>query len=210
MKKVYIWDIDGTLVDTKPGIIQAINTVLKTFGRKMLSNEQADLYIGPSVREAFIKYQKMSEKEAAEATKMYRNEYVNRFIRNYRVYPGMNRDFLIRLKGMDGMLCIATMKTERQVQSLLETIGLSEVFDLVKCADEEGKYTKQAMVSDIIKAYGREGNTFYMIGDTEGDHQAAIYNRVHFIYANYGYGDVENADYTINLVEDILNIPDLK
>ena len=57
-EKVVVFDVDGTLFDTKQGIIKALNEVLDSFEINEIKKEDEDNWIGPPVRDSFIKYAK--------------------------------------------------------------------------------------------------------------------------------------------------------
>ena len=82
------FDVDGTLFDTREGIIQALNYVLKVYGRAPIEKSDESKYIGPPVKKALIEYQGMDEVEAEEATDLYRRCYVEIFIGESALYDG--------------------------------------------------------------------------------------------------------------------------
>ena len=72
MNKVIVFDVDGTLFDTKPGIIKALNEVLHKHGKEYINPSDEDKWIGPPVRNSFISYAGMNDEHAEDATKKYR------------------------------------------------------------------------------------------------------------------------------------------
>ena len=54
-KKCIVFDVDGTICDTKNGIIKALNYVLNMYGKSFISHDNEDLYIGPSIKESLMK-----------------------------------------------------------------------------------------------------------------------------------------------------------
>ena len=119
MNKVVVFDVDGTLCDTREGIISALNDVLARYHVQSISSEDECKYIGPSVRDSFIRYHNFSMKDAEEATKIYREIYVSSYIVKSKLYNGI-KELLITLKNDGCILCLATMKTQKQVEKLLD------------------------------------------------------------------------------------------
>lgn len=197
--KTVIFDIDGTLFDTKPGIIESLNDVLYCFGCEPIIPGEEAKYIGPSVKDSFMLYHGFDEEKASTATKMYRDKYVEKYIRNSVPYDGIY-DVFDYLKSKEYIVCIATMKTRKQVDALLNIFKFDAVFDHIECAREEGGYTKLDMLNSIKTLYPSDDLMF--VGDTNGDYKAAIKANIRFVYAEYGYGNIEgNADTITSLKE---------
>ena len=78
-----VFDVDGTLFDTKNGIIKTLNYVLKEFGKDAIDPQDEDKYIGPPIKKSLMKYQCMEDMEADEATILYRRNYVECYFGNF-------------------------------------------------------------------------------------------------------------------------------
>lgn len=187
-KGVIIFDLDGTIVDTKKGIIEALNFVLCSYGMQKIRREDEWDYIGPSVYDSFKNKMGFSEDKAKEATFLYRKNYIEKNIYNFELYHGV-KEVLLELKKRGYILGIATMKTKKQVEKLFELANLIDFFDIIKYALDDGSYKKYQMLLDIKKHYQCE--YYYMIGDTIGDYNAAKDAEIQFVFANYGYGSLE-------------------
>lgn len=196
MSKIVVFDVDGTLCDTRRGIIKTINFVYKSMDLPKISSQMENYYIGPPVKESFMKYGKLSEEEAAEATELYRKKYVEHYIDYSTVYDGII-PVLKYLKNKGDVLCIASMKTMPQLNRLLGYLQLERYFEVVKGASEDGSITKKDMLLEIRSQFDLQ-REFYMIGDTNGDYLAANAEGYKFIGANYGYGKLapgSNSEY---------------
>lgn len=205
MNKVIIFDVDGTLFDTKPGIINALNEVLHVFKKSSICLIDEDKWVGPPVRESFKKYALMSEDQAELATKLYRQVYTEKYITNSDLYDGMGV-VLKELKNKGYYLCIATMKTQNQIECLLALQNMKCMFDMIQTADLDGLITKSNMLAFIKSKFSNESK-FYMVGDTDGDFEAASNVKMPFIFANYGYGLLKsNFGLVANTPFDILEL----
>ena len=202
--KVIVFDVDGTLFDTKAGITSTINDVLSRYNMDPIDTE-ADKYIGPPIKQSLIKYKGFMEKDAEEATLMYRSIYINQYISMSKLYDGME-ETLQTLISKGYKLCIATMKTKSQIDKLLDISGCEKYFDLVYAAREDGSLSKGQMLNSI-KQETNHNATYYMVGDTMGDYNAAKEAGYKFIAADYGYGKIEAVDCThVKSAEEILQI----
>lgn len=199
--KTVIFDIDGTLFDTKPGIIECLNDVLNCFGCEPIITSEEDKYIGPSVKDSFMIYHGFDEEKASKATKMYREKYVEKYIRKSIPYEGIS-DVFDYLKSKEYIVCIATMKTRKQVDALLKIFKFDTIFDHIECAKEEGGYTKLDMLDSIKSLY--PDNDLVFVGDTNGDYKASVKSGVRFVYAEYGYGDIERNVETIVSLKELI------
>lgn len=152
MKKRYgiIFDVDGTLFDTRVGIIQALNYVLKFHHREPIEKSDESKYIGPPVKKALIEYQGMDEVEAEDAAMSYRQYYVEKFIRASVLYDG-TLETLDTLKRAGCFLGIATMKTMPQLETLLRNFDCYDCFSVLKAAREDGGLSKAQMLRNIRK-----------------------------------------------------------
>lgn len=204
-KKVIIFDIDGTLFDTKEGIVKAFNYALSVMKKDKLAAEEESKIIGPSVRTSFEKIALLEGADIEKATSLYRGYYVDKCIGSSQLYEGA-RAVLDELYNRGYVLGIATMKTMPQVTRLLDaTIG-HRYFDVIKAAREDGSISKAQMLEEIKLEFADAD--YYMIGDTEGDWKASSKAEMQFVYATYGYGAIHStADIScIDRITDLLTV----
>lgn len=180
MERTVIFDVDGTLVNTRMGIMHTIQEVLSE--RHLDFDGDYDLWIGPPIKDSFMSYCGMSDQEAEEATIAYRKIYLDKFIKESFLYPGM-LETLDELENRGVKLAVATMKTRPQVEKLFSVLGISYYFQDIRTAREDGLLSKTQMISEIMKA-----DEAYMIGDTNGDWKAATEAGCQFIGVTYGFG----------------------
>lgn len=185
-KKVIVFDLDGTLFDTKRGIIKALNEVLSSFCIKSIDATDEDRWIGPPVRDSFKTFAGMTVEQAEEATKKYRKIYTEKYISESTLYEGLE-SVLKSFINKGYHLCIATMKTSEQVTKLLSIKNMTDDFEIIQTAAMDGSKTKSDMLAFIKHQYP-EDCQFFMAGDTIGDLEAAEKNGYNFIGITYGYG----------------------
>lgn len=202
MRKVCIvFDLDGTLFDTKRGIIFALNYVLNHYGKKTIPIEQEDLYIGPPIKQSLMEYSGFNEENAIKASNLYRSVYINKFIHFTKIYKEAI-NVLDHLKRRNVLLGIATMKTQLQVEKLFSIFDIQDYFTYIEFAKVDCSYTKEEMLKKIKSSNSDIHNyTCYYIGDTKGDLVASRESGFNFIYAQYGYGNIDKSD--LNSIHDI-------
>lgn len=210
MRKLVVFDVDGTLCDTKNGIIAALNFVYQDFGYAQIPKEEEDRYIGPSVYKSFCEIGGMNSAMAAEATKEYRRIYVDKYITESKLYGGV-RETLSCLQERHVWLGIATMKTGMQLKRLLQYFELEKMFNWTFAAKEDGSLSKQTML-ELIKMDAEQMEKSeiecYMVGDTLGDYKAAEKAGYHFVAAHYGYGNLhlEKLEYEVEQISEVTNV----
>lgn len=188
MKNI-IFDLDGTLIDSEKEIVMTIKDVLIEFNIKEFDHVAFQKFIGPPIKQSFIKLVGMNDSQAELATQRYRDIYILKYIKQTRFYDGYN-ELITFLINNGYRLHIATMKTKNQVDALNYN-GIFNDFSEIKTAKDGGGYTKSNMLVDIKNIYGKD-ESYIMVGDTQGDYNAAIEANMDFIFAEYGYGEIAN------------------
>lgn len=185
MKKLVLFDLDGTLMDTSRGIIKSIEYVLN----EMRLDNSSDLrkYIGPPVEYSFKTYAGLDDENAKKAAAIFRRVYTEIFLYEAEIYPGIE-DLLCMLHCHNIKCGIATFKRESYTLKLLDHFGLIGKLDVIHGSDELGELTK----TDIIRLCMNEMNCAesetIMIGDTVHDASAAQKAQVDFVAVTYGFG----------------------
>ena len=101
---------------------------------------------------------------------------------------------------MNYKLFIVSNCIDGYIESFLRTSGLSNYFLDFEC-NGRTKLRKGENIELIIKRNNLK-NAIY-VGDTMGDKEAARYAKVPFVYASYGFGEVDEYDYLINSISDL-------
>lgn len=201
-----VFDIDGTLFDTKPGIFSALEDVFTRFDLGTFDRAHGMRYIGPPVKQSLMTFNGLSEETSEKATAYYREVYVNKYIALSSPYDGVFQ-MLANLKDAGHLLSIATMKTRKQVDKLLDITGTDRnLFEFIETALENGKMSKEKMLENI------SSNSDYpvvMIGDTEGDKKAACMSKNGFVGVTYGYGFDRNSCFDFPVANSVTDLFDL-
>ena len=179
-----IFDLDGTLTDSQPGIFACTKYALEKMGRPIPPEGVLERFLGPPLAESFMIYCGMTEEDAAYATDLYRERYIPIGWKENRVYPRI-RALLKELKSQGAYLAVATGKPEHTSIDILRYFGLLPYFDAVAGPTPADLHADKAQ---LIRRVLPEGKKAVMIGDTVGDIKGAQECGIASIAALYGYG----------------------
>ena len=117
---ILLFDLDGTLTDSGPGIMHAAKTALQSFGIDGLSEQELRYFVGPPLWESFGKY--LPEEQISAAIDRFREYYrVTGWLEN-EPYPGV-RECLQALQGAGKRMYVATSKLETMARQVLARAG---------------------------------------------------------------------------------------
>ena len=184
-------DLDGTLVDSAPGIVSTIAFTLKELGRPVPTMPELLRWVGPPLPQSFEVRGNMSAEEAREAVTIYRARYLDVGVYDARLFDGV-ADLLQGLEDAGAHLAIATSKPTTPATIMLEHFTLSDHFDVISCAaDDESRGTKAEVVEDALAGLRNKGlptdNTI-MVGDRIHDVEGAAEHGLDTILVRWGYG----------------------
>ncbi|NLB38941.1 MAG: HAD hydrolase-like protein, partial [Clostridiales bacterium] len=126
-----VFDLDGTLTDSQPGIMRSAAYALEKMGKSPLSDAALRKFLGPPLTQSFAEHAGMSAEETIQATHLYRERYANIGWRENKVYPGIRR-LLQALKNQGAYLAVATGKLMEASVDILTYFDLARYFDDVQ------------------------------------------------------------------------------
>ena len=164
-----LFDVDGTLIDSAPGILNTLEMVFRDMGVD-LTNVNLRRYIGPPLRKSFAEHFSDPAK-IEEATERYRMIYHEKGSHEGGVYPGVP-EMLCRLKDAGFTLCTATCKPTEVVTPILEEQGIAGYFAFVGGASmDESRDTKTDVIRHVLRQPALQGKRVLMVGDRSDDLQ---------------------------------------
>jgi phosphoglycolate phosphatase len=192
------FDLDGTLVDTAPDLLAALNAVLTETGLAALSAEDAHGLFGGGARvliERGLDFHGVRP-ETVEIERMFRRflDFYEEHLADYsRPFPGA-AETLEHLAARDAHLVVVTNKFERFAVKLLSLLDLANRFSVIAGPDTFGvrKPDPGHLLSAVARAGGDPAHTI-MVGDSMTDVATARAAKVPVIAVSYGYRDVEAA-----------------
>ena len=185
-------DMDGTLVNSAPGVTHSVAYALEKCGITPPPAEELTCFIGPPLVWSFAEYYGMNEEECQKALAYYREYYRATGIFECYAYDGIE-EFLKAMTDM-GLICVlATSKPHVFANQILEYKKLNGYFSFVSGPEFDGTRNEKAEV--IAYAMEQLGLTdpskILMLGDREHDTKGAAINGMDSVGALWGFGDAE-------------------
>ena len=172
-----LFDVDGTLIDSAPGILHTLEEVFQKMGVDV-TGVNLRRYLGPPLRKSFGEHFTELDKS-----------YAVKGSHECAAYPGA-AEMLQRLKDAGLILCTATSKPTEVVTPILEEKGLAPFFDFIGGASmDESRDTKTDVVHYVLSQPMLQGKRVLMVGDRNDDMRGAA--DCGLDAALYGYGSRE-------------------
>jgi phosphoglycolate phosphatase len=188
-----LFDLDGTIADSAPGITASLAWTLERLERPVPSQTELLHWVGPPILDSFRDRAGMSEKQAEHALATYRPHYLATGIFNSRVYPGV-ADLLQTIADSPIPLSLATSKPESLALVTLDFYSLAHCFDfLTGASEDEVRSSKADVVEEALRrlaASGADISRPVMVGDRDYDVEGAAEHGVPTIFVEWGYGSV--------------------
>jgi phosphoglycolate phosphatase len=188
---VILFDLDGTLIDSREGITKSLQYALFRFGIHENDTSRLLSFIGLLLLEIFQKYYLFDEPKAKRAIESYREYFSKLGIDQNAFYPGMH-ELLANLHRNKKKLAIATIKPAQFAKNILIHHGILDYFNHIAGGnlDETGPLKTEIIGRVLQKFPDTPKQDFIMIGDREHDIIGAHRNRIHSIAVTYGYGSM--------------------
>jgi phosphoglycolate phosphatase len=188
MAGVVLFDLDGTLSDSAPGILGALRHAFAVNGLLPLDPTTERVLLGPPFYESLPPLIGGEEKLPA-VIDAYRERYGAEGMYDTSAYDGV-RDVLAVLHASGIRLAVATSKPEHYAKPIVEHLGLGEFFETVGGDELDGSLRTKALVID--KVLGRldapDPADVLMVGDRAHDVLGAREHGIRCIGAGWGYG----------------------
>jgi len=210
-KKLFIFDLDGTLIDSSPDLALAINHMLKTLNRDTFSTDTIHYWVGNGA-ETLVKRALSGSSSIDEtidpilfekALKIFLDFYAKNLAVETVTYPDVKK-ILTMLNGWNYRLAIVTNKPFAFVEPILKALELSDLFELVLGGDSlEEKKPNPLPLLHVCEKLGVSVEEAVMLGDSKNDILAANACGMNSIGFTYGYNYGEDiATYKPNFVFD--------
>jgi phosphoglycolate phosphatase len=211
MARWMLLDLDGTLVDSVPDLMAAMNRGLASRGLAALSREAVRGFIGDGAK-ALVERGFAARGQVADAADLaaFLDDYGAHAAVETCAYPGV-AEGLAALRAAGWTLAVCTNKPEAPARSLLAALGLAEFFAAVGGGDSFAvRKPDPGHLLATLAAAGGEVGRCVMVGDHHNDILAAAGAGVPGIWAAYGYGaDVTGASATIRHFSELPKAADL-
>jgi len=196
-KKLIIFDLDGTLVDSCQDLSTAVNLMRAHFGLSPLPVETITGFVGNGVRKLVARALQGTNVNVEEALRVQAPLYLAHAADDTTLYPGVYEG-LKRLRACGHSLAVATNKPAEPCDIILKHFGIHDWFVSVLAA---GRFPvlkpEPDMIFNIMATAGMTPEDTWVAGDNTTDLEAARRAGVRSIFLTYGYGTPGNEEPTI-------------
>ena len=186
-----LFDLDGTLVDSAPGIFHCFEHTFRMMHREAPSREAMRPFLGPPLEETFRDSLGMTGDDLQRAVAIYRAEYAAGGAITAELYPGVIE--VVRAVRAAGIpVALATSKVESGVRMVLRHFELDEDFDVLGTASDDDVRSAKADVVrfalDALDEAGADISRVVLVGDRIHDVEGAAIHGVDSVLVQWGYG----------------------
>lgn len=188
---IAIFDLDGTVWDSMPGILGSLEYTFVAHNRMVPSRERLRSNIGPPLQ-LMLRELGFPEEEIDSATEAYRDRYSEWGAYEVELFPGVV-DALEQLAARDVRLATATSKGVVAAEQMLEHLGICDRFEVIGAATmDTTAITKDAVLARTLDALGRPDPAHcLMFGDRRYDVEGAAAHGIDTVGVLWGYGSAE-------------------
>ena len=201
-----LFDLDGTLTASGPGIINSFKYMLDKIGKPYL--DDMSCLIGPPLEESMEQFFSLTGEDKTGAIRIYRERYNAVGWKDNSLYEGI-ADMLKVHKEHGLKAAVATSKPEAMSEKIISYFGINEFFDTV-CGSIPGqRHTKSEVIGEVLKRLDiKDMSGVLMVGDRKQDIEGAHAMGICAMGVLYGYGSREEfkkagADYIVKTPADI-------
>lgn len=199
-----LFDLDGTIVDSAPGITATLAYTFEAMGLPVPSPASLLEWVGPPIMDSFRDRAGFDPLTSARALAIYRERYVQTGVFDAVVYPGV-ADALRAIHENGIPLSLATSKPESTARLILDHYDLSRYFDeLTGASEDEVRSAKADVVEEALRRLRLRGSDLsrpVMVGDRGYDVEGAAAHGVPTIFVTWGYGAPEETAGTVAIVD---------
>lgn len=201
-----LFDLDGTLTDSAPGITASLARAFEAIGRPVRSDEELLAFVGPPLLTALQAREDFSDDEARDVLDIYHGLAEESDLTGNAVFPGV-AGVLAELQAAGIPLAVATSKPETRAVRILTHFGLAQYFTVIgAAADDDSRSEKAEVVAYTLAALsdlGVDVTNTVLVGDRSYDVEGATANGIPTIIVEWGYGSPAEAEGAIAVVHSI-------
>ncbi|HOW58165.1 MAG TPA: HAD-IA family hydrolase [Candidatus Omnitrophota bacterium] len=186
MKKLILYDLDGTLVDTRRDIINSVRYALQTLNGPQLTDDEIKDCVGTGLH-ALIKkvFRTEDEKLADKGSKTYREHYKLHMLDHTQLYPGA-KEFLEYFKNRKQ--AVITNKPNPYSSQILEALGVAHYFIAILAGDNGLPFKPDpAAIHHLMDETGATETETLFVGDSQIDIEAARNAGVEIVTLSHGF-----------------------
>lgn len=171
MYRYVFFDLDGTLTDSKEGILNCLRYAFEKLGEPVPPEETLLQFIGPPLQESFIRWCGFTPERAAEGLRLFRERYVPIGKFENAPAPGM-AELCRRLKERGYVLALASSKPEAMCVPICERFGFAPFLDTIVGSAPGDDWEKEDVIREAMGRLGlkeAQRDEILMVGDRKFD-----------------------------------------
>jgi phosphoglycolate phosphatase len=186
-----LFDLDGTLIDSEPGICASIDYAFAKVGAQCPPRDVLRSWIGPPFWQTFPSVLGNDNTRIALAIDHYRARFEDVGWSEHKVYPGI-ADLIGALADHGDTLAIVTSKPQSQAQTIVDHLAFGAAFSRVYGPGTNGRHCEKAeMIGQALADFSARADAATMIGDRRFDIEGARANGVQALGVDWGFGSRE-------------------
>lgn len=212
-QNVILFDLDGTITDSAPGVIQSMRHSLLQCG--ITPPEVKDMFfmMGPPLIDTYQQVFHLDAATTQKALEIYRKRYEEKGMYENSLFAGV-KDMLYTLKEAGKQLGVATSKAQDFAELIIEHFGIRDCFDFIAGCDSsdlQARNTKAKVISFALVSMQASKDNAVLVGDRMYDIMGAKEIGIPVIAVEYGYGERDElvqygADYIVPTPQDVVNL----
>ncbi len=213
--RLVIFDVDGTLVDSQADILASMQAAFGAIGLAVPPREEILAIVGLSLPQAMAKLAPKTDKAArTEMVEAYKAAYLalraeKGTPESSPLYPHVRKVLTQLHAEPDTLLGLATGKSRRGLDKLVDGHDMRQLFVTQQCADDHPSKPHPSMIEAALSETGVEAHRAVMIGDTSYDMDMARSAGILAIGVTWGYHDAERLRDAHLVIDDIRLLPGL-
>ena len=175
MDHILLFDLDGTLTDSREGIVESVRYALRKLGRPIPGEDTLLRFIGPPLEDSFQRYCGLTEAGAEEAVHLYRERYNPIGVYENLPAPGL-ADYCRKWKAEGCRLGLASSKPEHLCEKVCERFGFAESLEVIAGSQPGAGMSKADVIRSCMARMGlteAEKARVLMVGDRKFDVEGA-------------------------------------
>jgi phosphoglycolate phosphatase len=184
---LFIFDWDGTLIDSKAKITQSMHLATADMGWAQLTDSAVHNIIGLGLPEALsLLFPAIKDVERGKLRERYAEHFIRLDQEKASEFFPQVKETLNILRNGGHSLALATGKSRKGLDRILADLEMSDYFDATRCADETASKPHPLMLEELLGYFDTTAEQSVMIGDTEYDMEMAQSINMPRIAVSYG------------------------
>lgn len=189
--KMVLFDLDGTLIDSAEGITKCTQYALKRYGIDEPNLDKLRIFIGPPLKDTFMKYYGFTAEQGWEATLVYRERYDIKGKFECKLYPKVE-ECIRGLKNKGYLIGLASSKPEQACREILDYFKIGLLFDDIVGSSLDGTISnKEEVLNEVMRRWSNiPKQEMLLVGDTIYDINGANQVGMDSVAVSFGFGNI--------------------